>query len=514
MSSSSTSEATEAANTLDRRSSQASSNGDAASLDDYIVKDGDTLNKIAAMHDTTPTKLAQINRMSGSRFVFPGMNLKLPPPEPVKAPTPEPTVDKDVVDLTNNFVRINVKHITEGRGIVDGTLLLTSKTVVFDPYLHHPLVAEASVDNYQVILPMNLVVNAVILTEFVKPSSGLDTEPEPSLIFYKTEPAKEGTNEEASDPEQSGNSEEKENTSENVQSTVTAPEKLLYLRLRLGQPLGSKIGRDGVINTYGEQKLLPDYWFIVTLSRAEIVSDFFHQISDSFRMYGVLDVIAVERAGLELVREGRSAVEAEPGRTVNRATIAKLANSHMSMGSVDFGQIAPMVGESELLVKEERMYLSQVMPPKLECHHWILAFSTSNQGFSLQNMMRRLSNFQQSPLLLVLSDLENNVFGAFLSGVPQIGKEGNFEGTGETFLFKLRPQTKAFNWTGENNFFYRVDNDCLIIGSSKGKFGLWIDRDLNKCRSQTCATFDNEPLAGHSEDFTLKALECWSFDML
>ena len=64
---------------------------------------------------------------------------------------------------------------------------------------------------------------------------------------------------------------------------------------------------------------------------------------------GVLDVIAVERAGLELVREGRAAVEAEAGRTVNRATIAKLANSHMSMGSVDFGQIAPMVGESELL---------------------------------------------------------------------------------------------------------------------------------------------------------------------
>ena len=60
-------------------------------------------------------------------------------------------------------------------------------------------------------------------------------------------------------------------------------------------------------------------------------------------------MIAVERAGLELVRDGRSAVEAEPGRTVNRATIAKLDKSHMSYGSVDFGQIAPMVGESELL---------------------------------------------------------------------------------------------------------------------------------------------------------------------
>ena len=135
---------------------------------------------------------------------------------------------------------------------------------------------------------------------------------------------------------------------------------MMYMRLRLGQPIGSKIGRDEMINTYGEQKLLPDYWFILTLDRAEVVADFFHQISDAFRIYGVLDVIAIERAGLELVREGRAAVEAEPGRTVSRATVAKLDRQNLSYGSVDFGQIAPMVGESELLLNEERMYLSEV----------------------------------------------------------------------------------------------------------------------------------------------------------
>ena len=119
---------------------------------------------------------------------------------------------------------------------------------------------------------------------------------------------------------------------------------------------------------------------------------------------------------------------------------------------------------------------------------------------------------QGGPLLLVLSDLNNSVFGAFLSSVPNIGE--HFEGTGETFLFKLKPETKAFSWTGENNFFYRVNNEELIVGSSKGKFGLWIDRDLNHCRSQACATFDNEPLAGAThEDFTLKTLECWLFEM-
>jgi len=249
----------------------------------YTVKDGDTINKIAAMHDTTPTKLAQMNKMSGSRFVFPGQILKLPPPEPPKPPEPtidwppEPIIDKDVVDLTNNFVRINVKHITEGRGIVDGTILLTSKTVMFDPYLHHPLVAESSVDNYQVILPMNLVVNAVILTDFQKS----DTDPDPALIFNKIDAKKGDSNTDGNEvskktAEQSLEEadSEKENASENIQSP-TAAEKLMYLRLRSGQPIGSKISRDEMINTYGEQKILPDYWFIVTLGRAEVVSDFF-----------------------------------------------------------------------------------------------------------------------------------------------------------------------------------------------------------------------------------------------
>lgn len=90
----------------------------------------------------------------------------------------------------------------------------------------------------------------------------------------------------------------------------------------------------------------------------------------------------------------------------------------------------------------------------------------------------------------------------------------SFEGTGETFLFSLKPRIKAFRWTGENNFFYRVDLQCLIVGSSKGKFGLWVDRDLNKGRSQPCATFDNEPLTGcGNEDFVVKTIECWAFEM-
>ena len=335
------------------------------------------------------------------RYIFPGQVLKLPPPEPPK-PVPEPPpIEKDAVDLNSKFMRINVRHITEGRGIVDGTLLLTSKLVMFDPYSHHPLVQESNVDLYQVILPAKLVVNAVILNDFLK-----NSDEEPSLIFHK--PVNKTKDENDDD-------DEKENESENEQVEEVVPEKLLYLRIRMGQPIGSKIKRDEMINTYGDAKVLPDYWFILTNKRAELVYDFFHLISDEFKIYGVLDVVPIERAGLELVREGREAVEAEAGRTVNRASVSKLEKSHMSFASVDFCVLNPMVGDSELMSKEERIYLAKVMPPKLDGHTWVLVYSTSNDGFSLKNMMRKLSKSYGS-MLLVLSDLKGHVFGAFLSG--------------------------------------------------------------------------------------------------
>ena len=82
----------------------------------------------------------------------------------------------------------------------------------------------------------------------------------------------------------------------------------MYLRLRVGQPIGSKIKRDEMINTYGDATVIPDYWFVLSESRADAIYDFFHNISNDFRIYGALDEMAIERCGLELVREGREAV--------------------------------------------------------------------------------------------------------------------------------------------------------------------------------------------------------------
>lgn len=69
--------------------------------------------------------------------------------------------DDDPV-VTQRFLKINVRHITDGQGVVSGVLLVTPNAVMFDPNVSDPLVIEHGPESYGVIAPMELVVNAAI----------------------------------------------------------------------------------------------------------------------------------------------------------------------------------------------------------------------------------------------------------------------------------------------------------------------------------------------------------------
>ena len=97
------------------------------------MQDRQTLTSIAAMYDVTPSELAQTNRLGLGRLVFPGQVLRVPPrppPRPAPAPRPAPP-DTEVVEY--QFVRLRVRHITAGRGVVAGSVLFTPNAVIFDP---------------------------------------------------------------------------------------------------------------------------------------------------------------------------------------------------------------------------------------------------------------------------------------------------------------------------------------------------------------------------------------------
>ncbi|KAM7403171.1 hypothetical protein PAMA_003885 [Pampus argenteus] len=151
--------------------------------------------------------------------------------------------------------------------------------------------------------------------------------------------------------------------------------------------------------------------------------------------------------------------------------------------------------------------LCKELPPRTVGHTWQLTYSTSHHGASLKSLYRKLSG-TDSPVLIVIKDALDDIFGAFLS--HPLRPSEKFYGTGETFLFMLHPRVKTFRWTGENSFFIKGDLDSFAIGGGSGHFGLWLDENLYLGRSSPCYTFNNCCLS-ETDDFRVMELEVWTF---
>lgn len=225
---------------------------DTVKVTEYEVGGSDTLNSIAAKFDTVPSKLAQFNRLTSFSAVFPGMKLKIPPPEPPPPPKPaEVRLPEEPEMADPQFVRVNVRHITEGRGIVSGGLLLTPKVVMFNPSPNDPLVKDSDQDQFQLVCPVELVVNVAILRDFVRFRTQADAEDvDPDLIFQCDEMESPKTTQKL-DPA-------------SLQEDEDSP---LYLRLLMGKPMAKKLPRTAPIISYGEQNLESQYWFIIGPAR-------------------------------------------------------------------------------------------------------------------------------------------------------------------------------------------------------------------------------------------------------
>lgn len=166
-----------------------------------------------------------------------------------------------------------------------------------------------------------------------------------------------------------------------------------------------------------------------------------------------------------------------------------------------------IVENSHILEPSHVRELCKELPPRTVGHTWQLAYSTSRHGASLKSLYRKLSA-TDSPVLIVIKDALDEIFGAFLS--HPLRPSETFYGTGETFLFMLHPRFKSFRWTGENSFFIKGDLDSFAIGGGSGHFGLWLDENLYLGRSSPCYTFNNCCLS-ETDDFRVMELEVWTF---
>lgn len=226
----------------------------------------------------------------------------------------------------------------------------------------------------------------------------------------------------------------------------------------------------------------------------------------------------------------------------------------------------PDTFSSEIVSAKEMRDIWSWIPERFALCQPQLLFTTSNHGCSLTRFYSHCEGYE--PTLLLIRTTDGDVCGAFLSTDWEERKRGgnklSFFGTGECFVFKLKPEMERYEWvvirhpelasslktqgeddsavtegqnsdssnlpqpekpvgelspflaarhfnlTSKNTSMFMAGNfDSIIIGGGEGN-ALYIDSELNHGRTGTCATFDNPPLC--AETFQVSLLEVWGFE--
>lgn len=118
-------------------------------------------------------------------------------------------------------------------------------------------------------------------------------------------------------------------------------------------------------------------------------------------------------------------------------------------------------------------------------------YSTADDGISLTTLYSRVKG--TDPVVLLVRDSCGATFGAY-SSIPYTIGSNHYAGSGESFVFSLRPDVHCYPWTRNNTFFHLCSHDSLAIGGG-GHFALFLDSMLERGSSGPSSTFGNTCLA-------------------
>uniref|UniRef100_A0A8C4Y6G7 TBC1 domain family member 24 n=1 Tax=Gopherus evgoodei TaxID=1825980 RepID=A0A8C4Y6G7_9SAUR len=180
---------------------------------------------------------------------------------------------------------------------------------------------------------------------------------------------------------------------------------------------------------------------------------------------------------------------------------------------------------SAIVTAQEMRIMWSWIPERFSLFPPVLLFSTSENGYN--------------------NGPDPQVCGAFLSSDwnerKRSGGASSFFGTGECFVFSVRPEMERYEWvfikkpeltkavphsphqrrlspylairhfllpSKTASMFMSGTQEGIIIGGGGGQ-ALYIDADLYYGRTEHCETFDNPPLC--QENFQVQLLEAWGF---
>lgn len=216
----------------------------------------------------------------------------------------------------------------------------------------------------------------------------------------------------------------------------------------------------------------------------------------------------------------------------------------------------------------------QYIPERAAVKNVSVVFNSNNDGTSLQTFFSRVDPYEESLIIIrtikneVFGAYCSSSWSQRKNQAQSASKKSFYFGNGETFLFTLQPMFSVYLWVGktesdtnnphqqqtaslepsapttttphreplqqqQNNnqvqpnqlkknqlenasdsistqLFMSATSQELIIGSGNGSFGLWLDADLTRGKTDHCKTFNNLPLC-EDRDFTCKDVEVLAF---
>uniref|UniRef100_A0A673MRH9 Nuclear receptor coactivator 7-like n=1 Tax=Sinocyclocheilus rhinocerous TaxID=307959 RepID=A0A673MRH9_9TELE len=275
---------------------------------------------------------------------------------------------------------------------------------------------------------------------------------------------------------------------------VGKPMRKSFATGRTSSPAHSYIGR-------GRQ---PEYWFAVPQERVDQLYSFFIQWSPD--TYGK---DAQEQGFVVVEKDELTMIDNFFSDPVPRSWEIITINEAKRRQSFSFEdeeplELLPVLMDASALLEDTHIEkLSTRLPARVQGYPWRLVYSTVVHGTSLKTLYRNLLELD-CPVLMVIKDMDNQIFGAFSTHPFRVSE--HCYGTGETFLYSFCPEIKVYRWTGENSYFVKGNTDSLQIGGGGGRLGLWLDADLYHGTTSKCSTFNNLPLSS-KQDFTIQNLE-------
>lgn len=287
----------------------------------------------------------------------------------------------------------------------------------------------------------------------------------------------------------------------------------MFLCFKVGKPMRKSFATgmtSSPAHSFGGREKQPEYWFAVPQERVDHLYAFFVQWSPD--VYGKeareQGFVVVEKDELDMIDNFFS----DPASCSWEIITIDEAKRRQSFGSCDGDLSAdalPILSDTSVLLQDTHIEkLACRLPARVQGYPWRLAYSTERHGTSLKTLYRNLADVD-SPVLLVIKDMDNQIFGAFSTHPFRVSE--HCYGTGETFLYSFCPEIKVYRWTGENSYFVKGSTDSLQMGGGGGQLGLWLDAELYRGTTTKCATFNNQPLSAQ-QDFSIHSLEVWTFE--